>query len=343
MFNKFPIWHWHIENSSICSLKCPRCPRAEIPDTLTQTSLNLNFFKTNFNPVFLKDVWVISFCGDDGDPIYGKDFLEIVHYLKNTKPNLSLRIITNGSYRSETWWKKLALILNQYDEIHFSLDGWDQESNQKYRINSDWSSIITAVKIVRENSNAIMVWAAIAFAFNQYNIMTMKDLAAEWGFDIFQLTYSTKFGSKYSNYKRNDYDELEPNRQFIAKGHRFERQITNLTNRKLLDNGKNLINLDLYNNIKKDSEIIPLCKIGNKGLYISSEGYFYPCCWMANRYNHTRWQEFRKDQYNLNVRTMSDILGDTMWDNFFNSLNNYDECKNKCCSQNFNKGYATSW
>ena len=343
MQSNFPTWHWHIESSSICSLRCPRCPRAEIPDTLVQTSLGLDFFKKNFNPQFLQDVWQISFCGDDGDPIYGKEFIEVVEYLKTTKPNLSLRIVTNGSHRNEVWWKKLSINLNQYDEIHFSLDGWDQSSNEKYRINSDWNSIETAVATVRDTSKVIMTWAAIAFKFNQYDIMTMKDLAVKWGFDIFQLTNSTKFGSKYSNYNIDGVDELEPTAQYIAKGHRFSRQIINLTNRKLLDNGKNLINTELYTNVNRDSDIIPLCKIGNKGLYISSDGYFYPCCWMANRYNHTRWQEFRKPQYNLNIRTIDDILGDDMWNNFFNNLTNYDECKNKCCSSNFNKGHATSW
>jgi len=339
----FPVWHWHIENSSICSLRCPRCPRAEIPETLVQTSLGLDFFKKNFNSEFIRNVWQISFCGDDGDPIYGKEFVEVVEYLKTIKPNLSLRIVTNGSHRNETWWKKLAINLNQYDEIHFSLDGWDQISNEKYRVNSDWNSIETAVKTVRENSTAIIVWAAIAFKFNQYNIMTMKDLATVWKFDVFQLTNSTKFGSKYPNYNTDGSDELEPSSQYIAPGHRFTRKVINLTGRQLLDNGKNLINTELYTNVNRDSDIIPLCKIGNKGLYISADGYFYPCCWMANRYNHTRWKEFRKPQYNLYSRSIDDILGDDMWSDFFDNLHNYDECNNKCCSTNFNKGYATSW
>lgn len=339
----FPVWHWHIENSSICSLRCPRCPRAEIPETLVQTSLGLDFFKKNFNLQFLQNVWQISFCGDDGDPIYGKEFLEVVEYLKTTKPNLSLRIVTNGSHRNEAWWKKLAINLNQYDEIHFSIDGWNQVSNEKYRVNSDWNSIETAVKTVRENSTAIIAWAAIAFKFNQYDIMTMKDLATAWKFDVFQLTNSTKFGSKYPNYNTNGNDELEPSSQYIATGHRFTRKVINLTGRQLLDNGKNLINTELYTNINRDSNIIPLCKVGNKGLYISADGYFYPCCWMANRYNHTRWQEFRTPQYNLYSRSIDDIVGDDMWGNFFNNLHNYDECKNKCCSANFNKGHATSW
>ena len=34
MLNRYgwQMYHWHIEPSSKCSLKCPRCPRQEHPD-----------------------------------------------------------------------------------------------------------------------------------------------------------------------------------------------------------------------------------------------------------------------------------------------------------------------
>ena len=112
---KWPKWHWHIENSSICSLRCCRCPRSEIPASLVQTSLGLDFFQRNFDSRMLEEVKLISFCGDDGDPIYGKQFLEIVEYLKRSKPDLSLRIVTNGSYRPKQFWQRLGSALNSYD------------------------------------------------------------------------------------------------------------------------------------------------------------------------------------------------------------------------------------
>ena len=37
--------HWHIEPSSICTLKCPRCPRAEVPEGLLNRQLSLKFFQ----------------------------------------------------------------------------------------------------------------------------------------------------------------------------------------------------------------------------------------------------------------------------------------------------------
>jgi len=339
----FPVWHWHIENSSICSLRCPRCPRSEIPDTLIQTSLDLDFFEKNFTPDFLTNVWQISFCGDDGDPIYGKDFLDIVYYLKFCKPDLSLRIITNGSYRSKAWWNRLAVTLNQYDEIHFSLDGWDQQSNEKYRVNSSWASIVDALDSMKDCS-AIKVWAAIAFSFNYKKIHSkMIPVAESYGFDRFQLTLSTKFGSKYENYLKDNVDYLEPSQKYVSGSHRFERKTYDLTQREQKDNSKFNVNLNMFVRSKVNNGIRPLCHIGNKGLYISSQGYFYPCCWMANRYNHTQWQEFRKPEFNLNQRTITQVLLDPQWQEFFNNAHNYSECQNKCTAANMSIEYGTSW
>ena len=71
---KLATWHWHIEISSKCTLKCPRCARSEVPDTLLNTELSLEFFKTNFTADFIEtNVEKITFCGDDGDPIYAHD------------------------------------------------------------------------------------------------------------------------------------------------------------------------------------------------------------------------------------------------------------------------------
>lgn len=339
----FPIWHWHIENSSICSLKCPRCPRQEVPGN-NQTSLSADFFHRNFTAEIMQDVWQITFCGDDGDPIYGKDFLEIVAYLKFIKPNLSLRIVTNGSYKSIEWWYKLATLLNQYDDIHFSLDGWDQQSNEQYRKNSNWDSIVNGIKIFRINTKAIMTWAAIGFRFNENNVEDMKSMAIKFGFDRFQLTKSTKFGHTYPHYYQDGDDILEPyDLKLIAKGRRFDRNIEYLTERKQLDNGKTNINYELWQTVDKTKSIIPMCKIGNKGLYISADGYFYPCCWMANRYDNTRWNQFRQPQFNLNTRSITEILNDKNWTVFFETLHNNRECSDKCAESNYSLEYATQW
>ena len=344
MQNKFnwPLWHWHIEVSSICTLKCPRCPRYELPETLVQNQLRLDFFKNSFTPDIIRQVQRISFCGDDGDPIYAKDFLEIVQYLKHIKPTMNILIITNGSYKTKNWWQKLSNVLNEHDEIHFSLDGWDQESNSKYRVNCDWASIIDGIKTV-VGGKATITWAGIVFAFNEHNINMMKGMAIGLGMDKFQITNSTKFGCNYEHYNHNGKDVLEPSLDNVAQQGRFDRKVYNLTNKRVVEQTAKNINVDYFNNTSANKNIIPLCMIGTKGLYINSQGYFMPCCWLGNRYQYETYSQFLIDKLNIKKHGIMQVLNSDYWIEFFENFHKISECKSKCSAHLVNKEYATNW
>lgn len=333
------LWHWHIEVSSKCTLRCPRCARSEVPDSLINTELDLNFFKKNFTPEFIQQhVEKITFCGDDGDPIYAHEFVDIIKYIKSHK-DVAIVIVTNGSYKKEDWWIDLASVLTVNDHIHFSLDGHDQSSNEQYRINSDWESIMLGVSTLRKNSPCYMTWDMIGFKFNETNIELMKHMAKNLGFDQFQLTRSTKFGSKYSHYGTDDV--LEPNRKdLISSSHRFERRLWNLSGRQL-EQKYTKINEQLFNSVQTIDDIKPICHIGNKGSFINSQGEFYPCCWVANRYSHnTRWKELGV-KYNLHNTPLIDVVTDNFWKSDF--IKDSYECSTKCQACVVDKNYATEW
>lgn len=334
------LWHWHIEISSKCTLACPRCVRTEVPDSLVNTELPLDFFKKNFTKSFIKkNVEKITFCGDDGDPIYAHDFIEVVKYFKSVKP-VAMVIITNGSYKSIEWWKELASTLDSSDQIHFSIDGYDQDSNEKYRVNSDWNSIMDGVRTIRENSDCYMYWDAIGFKFNEKKIEKMKSMAKELGFDCFQLTKSTKFGKIYpDSYGKKD--KLQPNSDLMSSSHRFERESFVLSERILSEPWKET-NKKIYDSFKDSDDIIlPMCHIGNKGLYINSKGEFYPCCWVANRYGHNdHWLNLGK-KFNLHENALKKVISDKFWDLKFTE-NGY-ECKTKCDKSRYTEKYATEW
>ena len=337
--SRLALWHWHIEISSKCTLHCPRCARSEVPDSLLNTELDLEFFKRNFTPEFIENhVQKITFCGDDGDPIYAHDLIEVIKYFKSVK-NVSIVIVTNGSYKKNEWWLDLASTLNEVDQIHFSIDGWDQFSNEQYRVNSDFDSIIRGVEIVRANSNVYMLWDCIGFKFNEQRIEYMKSMAKKLGFDSFQLTKSTKFGSKYQHYGKND--PLEPTRKdLISTSHRFERRLWHFNNKIMAEPWKDKNN-ELLAHVKPIDSITPICHIGNKGLFINSRGEFYPCCWVANRYGHNdHWNKLGK-KYNLNDNQLVDVVSDSFWDKDF--VNNSYECSTKCASKFVDKNYATEW
>lgn len=323
--------HWHIEVSSICTLKCPRCPRQEVAESLLNRQLTLSFFQDQIGAHRIRDMRRITFCGNDGDPIYCREFLPILAWIKNINPRINLVIVTNGSHRPVTWWQELANTLNQHDELHWSLDGWDQTSNEQYRVNSDWSSIEQGIQAFFDaNHTTYRAWAAIAFRFNQDRLDHMRERAQELGFDLFQLTHSTKFGSQVPDIYGAD-DELEPTRSdLVSTTGRFQRVTHALTARPRPDGGLREIFLRRAQDLDKHTEPAGLCTIGTKGIFVTSRGEFYPCAWTALRYAHNQnWHELAKHRFNLWQHTLDEILQDPFWGSDFLRFDSH-ECRVKC-------------
>jgi MoaA/NifB/PqqE/SkfB family radical SAM enzyme len=332
-------WHFHIEISSKCTLRCPRCARQEVPDTLVNTELDLEFFKRNFSEEFIQtNVEKITFCGDDGDPIYAHDLIPVIRYIKNIKP-VEIVIVTNGSHKKPEWWQELGSVLTAQDTVHFSIDGWNNESNNLYRVNSDFTSILEGVVSLRSTSLCRLVWAAIAFKFNEHSFTKITSMANSYGFDAVQFTKSTKFGSIYPGYGNND--PLEPVKELVSNSHRFERDVILLSSRGL-NTQVNAKNIQLYNSVNEINNVKPLCEIGNKGLYIDARGRLFPCCWVANRYQHNSEWRAIASKFDLHKRTLADAVTDEFWDTTFKTFT-WQECQTKCTASRVNEKYATEW
>ena len=337
--------HWHIEPSSICTLKCPRCPRTEVPDSLLNRQLTLEFFQNQIGADTVQNIRKITFCGNDGDPIYCRELQEICQWLKQTNPDINLVIITNGSYKSLGWWQGLAKTLDHRDEIHWSIDGWDQHSNEQYRLNSDWNSIMSGIQSFRTaNTQTYCVWATIAFRFNQDHLYHMQSLAQNMGMDLFQLTKSTKFGSHYPD-TYGSHDPLCPDRaDLISTTHRFQRTTTELSAK--IRPGQHLKDIfwQRAQTLAQDQQYAGICLIGNKGVFLNSQGEFYPCCWTANRYPHNQnWHNMAQQRFNLWLRPFAEIISDEFWHGDFLEFQSI-ECKTKCTiSRLKDREHVTEW
>lgn len=362
MLNRYgwQLYHWHIEPSSKCSLKCPRCPRQEYPDiSWMQKEISLQEFKRVFSADILDQTQRFTMCGDVGDPIYAKDYIEIIEYIKAHNPEIQIFTITNGSYKTEEWWQRFAGVSNKFDSINFSVDGFDQPSNNIYRVNNNWDSIMAGMKICAQKSEMFVNWATIVFKFNENHLVQIKDLAEKQGCDQLQLTYSTKFGSKYGDAYGGDNDPLEPSDKYISKTHRYERQITNLSGRIPSRLNYMKTNYKKFHEIKKrfTGDIIPMCLIGNRGLYMNAEGTIFPCSWTSFPYKSLEhngkvinWKDsfFVKNKHLVNAkgnRTLTEILNDDIWQKLFDSFGNgpFVECSQKCHKNVVDKKYGIGY
>jgi MoaA/NifB/PqqE/SkfB family radical SAM enzyme len=324
--------------------------------------MTLDFVKKFFTEDMLRNhVKRVTMCGDVGDPIYCKEYIEICRYIKSVNSNIHIFTITNGSYKKPEWWAELASVLNERDTINFSIDGYDNASNNLYRVNSNFDSIVNGIKTMRaHNKNVFLVWATIIFAFNQDQLDNIVDQACELGIDAVQWTRSTKFGSVYGGYGGEN-DPLEPRAEFISSTHRYEREVVNISGRK--QNNHDYINHNQRQYIKikneyKDAPVTPLCEIGNRGIYVNAEGVVFPCSWTSFPYTsltHNNktivWQDsfFAKyrNEMNLNFHSFEEILTNPLWNQcsqgFTDTTKTWVECSQKCSTSVVDHDYAVGW
>lgn len=361
---KYPwqLYHWHFEVSGKCTLKCPRCPRNDTESVpWLNKELDLDFFKSVLTPELLKtQVQRITMCGDIGDPIYASEYIDIVRYIKTQNPKIHVYTITNGSYRKPQWWREFASVSNEYDTINFSVDGYDNDSNNLYRIGSDWDSIMQGMNIMCKESTAHVYWAAILFAFNQDHLDQIKQQAKAMGCDGIQLTYSTKFGSKYGKAYGGENDLLEPRPEFISNSHRYERHFISLTDRQQHNKFYLEHNQKQYIKIKQEHNqfITPMCSIGNRGLYVSADGVLHPCSWVSYPYDsistdrktikfQDSFHQIYRPQLSLRTRGLEQVLNDPIWAKLFSTFDNQSkawvECEQKCSCNLVDQNYAVGW
>lgn len=201
-------------------------------------------------------------------------------------------------------------------------------------------SIMDGIDTLNEEKCVVFkTWASIAFKFNIHVLDDMRQLARDKKFDYFQLTRSSKFGSNYEAYPKDD--PLEPDSEYVSQG-RFTREIENLSGREWEDSC-----LDLFKNRFETQQAIgdiqPLCGVGNKGLYVNSQGKFFPCCWMGLRYEHNK-NAF--EYINQVDKSLAEVLDDPNWsilNNAFKDGTCPQECKEKCSTKKWNLEHATSW
>jgi wyosine [tRNA(Phe)-imidazoG37] synthetase (radical SAM superfamily) len=302
---------FHLEPTNICTLKCPRCPRTNFIETFK----NKNWDNKNLNLDHLKqfidiDITGLNFGlnGNYGDPIYYPLLFELITYIKSNGGTIKLH--TNGSYKTAEWWETLSTLLDEKDIVNFSIDGIP-ENFTKYRINADWTSIKTGIDIMTK-SPAKIIWKYIIFSYNENDIESARQLSKEFGMYDFVINNSDRWEDK---------DWLKPNK-YIANND------TILYNGSL--DGKRNDNNQSWKYGNRDVDIDPLCKQTHGMHFISADGYYLPCCFVGD-YRFYYSSEFykNKENYDISKTTISQILTNTK--NFYNDI---ETTKPKYCTYN---------
>lgn len=290
----------HLELTNKCYLKCPRCARTTFIEKFgvkAWDNQDLNF--ENLKTFLDVDITGISFvlCGNNGDPIYHPEFLEIVAWFKSKSATVD--IFTNGSYKTQDWWSKLASLVDKNDSITFSIDG-TPENFTEYRVNANWESIEMGLQTMID-SMACVTWKMIPFKFNENDIGQVENYALTLGVDQFIIMPSDRWV---------DNDPLKPSGNI----------------------GNRYISMIDWKYLNKTSAIDPECLRNNSVAFITAEGFYAPCCYITDWRFYYKSEFYKnKNIYDISKTTISKINSNKKTINFYNTLT---ETKLPVCTYN---------
>jgi len=214
-----------IDLSSYCNASCPSCAR-----TISQDIVKLTHFD--------KDVWKrlwqedlsntkieqLVFNGNWGDPMMHKDIIDFLKYPAEHNPDMFLKIDTNGGMRNEKFWSSLANTLaNSFNNptiVRFGLDGTDNYTNNLYRVDVQYDTVIKNAKAFIRNGGCAM-WNMTVFDHNVHQIQNAMHIAEDTGFVSFRSrpSYARNIYDKHSNITATTfcYDSIPHNELFYLK------------------------------------------------------------------------------------------------------------------------------
>lgn len=307
MFNFNALDKIHIEINNICQASCPMCPRnmhGGLKNPLIKNSeWTVDDFKTILVPEVLNSISELTICGNFGEPILNNDLIPMLDYFKSVAPNTQLNLFTNGSARSNAWWKKLAAVLPENHQVVFALDGFE-DTHHLYRVGTDFNKIINNAKIlIGEGKNA--VWSFIRFKHNQHQVEDAKKFSKELGFKSFILKDTRRFTSpqlKVVDRKGNLTHVLE----------QAEGSVIKFVHKK---------DLETFKSWKKSTELN--CFANDiKEIFIDTYHHVMPCCIQAAfLYTNYNSREILEKYGLYEEEYASDMLGLELQKNVFDFVN----------------------
>jgi MoaA/NifB/PqqE/SkfB family radical SAM enzyme len=296
----------HVEASSRCNSRCPMCSRftadGYVQPGLKEIDLTDEVFYKLFTKDFTDQLDHVYFSGVYGDPCLNKLLPEFVNYLIDNGCK-SVSIDTNGGYRNEEWWAKLA---RSNVLINFAIDGTDNQTLDMYRIGVKYDKAYANLKsFITAGGEA--QWNFIVFKHNEYQVDIAKQLAADLGIK-FRIKVTQKFRGRKNHKVMIDgvhVNTLEPPDEESFRH-------SNVGTQEHIP-----ISIFRYNDYSKFQHLNGskiTCKVQQRQeIYLTSTGLVMPCCYLATyKHDSPGVSQFNNlydlEKFNLKILSLIEIL-----------------------------------
>jgi MoaA/NifB/PqqE/SkfB family radical SAM enzyme len=337
MYDYKDIRQVHLEPTQKCQARCPMCD-------LTNADLSLMDCKIMMPEEFVRQLDNLYMCGNHGDPMMAPEALEICQWLKEVNPKIRIAMNTNGGARTPDWWARLAKTI---DHVTFSVDGLE-DTNHLYRQGVSWDKVEENMAAFCD-AGGIAKWEFLVFKHNEHQIDEAKLWSDTLGVTTFSVKKSGRYISSATLTKKDSHQSKDRHEQHtqLLEPPTMER-FKNKASTQFDQISAKFGSMDSYLDV---ADIDPKC-IKKKEIYISAEGYVFPCCWTAGQM-YKWWQRPGEaqiwehiDQFSINaiVTPIEEIV-----DTFFNSIEQAWEQgpdRLKVCALKCNKAFdpfAAQW
>ena len=309
-----------IELTTECGAGCPQCPRnvygGKTVEDLPICELSLDDIKNILPIELVQRLRLVFFCGTYGDPIWAKDILPVIKWLRGVNSKLEIGLNTNGSARTEKWWSEMADVLDDDGYVVFSIDG-DEETNHIYRRWTDYNKIIRNAKSFIE-SGGEAIWEFLVFRHNEHQVEDIENFSKELGFKRFTSKKTGRFLTKdHTIIERQEVLDKEGNIEYYLEKPRQEKY-RNVSLEKIDNIIKEVSSFDDY----LDEVPIKCLVKSKKEIYLSAEGLLVPCGWLHDRMYGEYVKDSKsskqfwnliyntggKDKLNAKINSLKDII-----------------------------------
>lgn len=262
----------HLEITTRCQASCPMCSRnyrggLPNPNLILQDWTPEEFDQVISNEV-LAQISELYFCGNFGDPIINSDLIDMCRSAVRRKPEIYIRIHTNGGARTTEWWQELATTLPENHMVIFGIDGLE-DTHHLYRAGTTYDHVVKNAKtFIAAGGRA--EWVFIKFKHNEHQVDEARIRAKDLGFERFTVKNSTRF--------------MEPKFAVLdqtgATAYYLEPPSTNQVT---------LIDATMIKKFRGWMETAEIdCYVKNtKEIYIDAHKNIFPCCFLASTpYNY---------------------------------------------------------
>lgn len=259
----------HLELSSFCNARCPRCTRnfygAEINTGYVEHNMTLAEAKKIFPESFVSHLKYILYNGNLGDMVMNSETLDISKWFLSVNPNLFIEANTNGGAGTTEFWESLAEI---GIVVNFAIDGLE-DTHHLYRQNTSWSRILHNAKTFIA-AGGVAHWKMIKFNHNEHQLEQCKTLSEDLGFAGFEVNFFNR------NHNKLGSPAFDKQGTFSHAVDNYQRTTDINTLQKIAQNNWTIVkfNKSIYENVD--------CYAQKKHeLFVNSLGEVYPCCFIG--------------------------------------------------------------